>query len=95
MKSVIRLKRNDEFSMRKLYESICEELIDSGKLEISREDDHEEVRFTWELEEKDPDWIVRCKDCTQHGTSLCPMEDAMYYKTPDDWYCTDGRRREE
>ena len=43
------LKRTDEFSMRRLYEIICETLMDEGWLVISRTDDHEKVDFVWEI----------------------------------------------
>lgn len=36
--------------------------------------------------------IVRCKDCVQHQTDLCPMEDGMNNPTPDNWFCADGER---
>lgn len=49
------LRRTDEFSMRKLYEIICETLMDEGKLIISRTDDHEKVDFVWEIREDDTD----------------------------------------
>ena len=46
---VITLRRNDIFSMRNLYESICEKLRDEGSLIIVRKDDHEKVDFEWEI----------------------------------------------
>ena len=46
-KHVITWGRNDEFSMRKLYEAICETLLDEGELIIARTDDHEKVDFTF------------------------------------------------
>ena len=46
---VITLRPHDEFSMRKLYESICETLMDEGSLIIVRKDDHEKVDFEWEI----------------------------------------------
>ena len=46
-KHVITWGRNDEFSMRKLYEAICETLLDEGELIIARTDDHEKVYFTF------------------------------------------------
>ena len=49
------LKRTDEFSMRRLYEIICETLMDEGRLVISRTDDHEKVDFVWEIKEADSD----------------------------------------
>ena len=44
------LKRTDEFSMRRLYEIICETLMDEGRLVISRTDDHEKVDFVWKID---------------------------------------------
>ncbi len=46
-KHVITWKRDDEFTMKKLYEAICETLLDEGELFISRIDDHEKVDFTF------------------------------------------------
>lgn len=46
-KHVLTLKRNDEFTMRKLYESICEKLLDEGEMIITRTDDHEKVEFVF------------------------------------------------
>ena len=46
-KHVITLKRDDEFTMRKLYEAVCETLLDEGELIIVRIDDHEKVDFTF------------------------------------------------
>ena len=46
-KHVITLKRDDEFTMRKLYEAVCETLMDEGELVITRIDDHEKVGFTF------------------------------------------------
>lgn len=46
-KHVITWKRDDEFTMRKLYEAICETLLDEGELIIVRIDDHEKVDFTF------------------------------------------------
>ena len=46
---VITLRRNDIFSLRNLYESICETLMDEGSLIIVRKDDHEKVEFEWEI----------------------------------------------
>ena len=48
-KHTFSLKRTDEFSMRRLYEIICETLMDGGQLIISRTDDHEKVDFDWEI----------------------------------------------
>ena len=46
-KHVITWKRDDEFTMRKLYEAICETLLDEGELFVARIDDHEKVNFTF------------------------------------------------
>ena len=46
-KYVITWKRDDEFTMGKLYEAVCETLIDEGKLIIERTDDHEKVDFVF------------------------------------------------
>lgn len=46
-KHVITWKRDDEFTMRKLYEAVCETLIDEGELVIVRIDDHKKVDFTF------------------------------------------------
>ncbi len=46
-KHVITWSRNDEFSMKKLYEAICETLLDEGELFIERTDDHEQVEFVF------------------------------------------------
>ena len=50
-KHVITWRRNDEFSMRKLYEAICETLLDEGELFIARTDDHEKVEFVFYVAE--------------------------------------------
>lgn len=52
-KHVIAWNRNDEFSMRKLYEAICETLLDEGELFIARTDDHEKVDFVFYVTEGD------------------------------------------
>ena len=46
-KHVITWKRDDEFTTRKLYEAVCETLMDEGELVIDRIDDHEKVDFTF------------------------------------------------
>lgn len=46
-KHVITWKRDDKFTMKKLYEAICETLLDEGELFIARIDDHEKVDFTF------------------------------------------------
>lgn len=50
-KHTITWGRNDEFSMRKLYEAICETLIDEGELFVARADDHEKVDFVFYVTE--------------------------------------------
>ena len=50
-KHVITWGRNDEFNMRKLYEAICETLLDEGELFIARTDDHEKVDFVFYVAE--------------------------------------------
>ena len=50
-KHVIKWGRNDGFSMRKLYEAICETLLDEGELFIARTDDHEKVDFVFYVAE--------------------------------------------
>ena len=51
-KHVITWGRNkDEFSMRKLYEAICEKLLDEGELFIARTDDNEKVEFVFYVAE--------------------------------------------
>ena len=50
-KHVITWKRDDEFTMRKLYEAICETLLDEGELFIARTDDHEKVDFVFYVAE--------------------------------------------
>lgn len=44
-------RRNDEFSMRNLYEAICETLLDEGELFISRMDNHDRVDFVFYITE--------------------------------------------
>jgi hypothetical protein len=46
-KHVLTLNRNDEFRMRKLYESVCEKLLDEGEMAITRTDNHENVEFVF------------------------------------------------
>ena len=50
-KHVITWGRSDEFGMRKLYEAICETLLDEGELIIARTDDHEKVDFVFYVAE--------------------------------------------
>ena len=52
-KHVITWKRDDEFTMRKLYEAVCETLMDEGELVIVRIDDHEKVDFTFYVTHED------------------------------------------
>lgn len=47
----ITLRRNDKFSMRELYEAICETLLDEGELFIERTDNHEKVDFLFYVAE--------------------------------------------
>lgn len=46
-KYVITWGRNDQFSMKNLYEAICETLLEEGELFIARTDDHEKVDFVF------------------------------------------------
>lgn len=46
-KHVITWKRDDKFTMKDLYEAICETLLDEGELFIARIYDHEKVDFTF------------------------------------------------
>lgn len=50
-KHIITWGRSDEFSMRNLYEKICETLLDEGELFIARTDDHEKVDFVFYVTE--------------------------------------------
>ena len=50
-KHVVTWNRNDTFSMRNLYEAICEELLTEGELFIARTDDHEKVEFVFYVAE--------------------------------------------
>ena len=50
-KHVITWSRNDGFSMRKLYEAICETLLDEGELFIAQTDNHEKVEFEFYVAE--------------------------------------------
>ena len=52
-KHVITWKRDDEFTMRKLYEAVCETLMDKGELVIVRMDDNEKVDFTFYVTHED------------------------------------------
>jgi hypothetical protein len=38
--------------------------------------------------------LVRCKDCKKHDTYDCSITYLTTQKTPNDWYCADGERRE-
>ena len=51
-KHVITWSQNDGFSMRKLYEAICETLLDEGELFIERTDNHEKVEFIFYVAEE-------------------------------------------
>jgi len=45
---------------------------------------------------KDQPEIVRCKDCKKHGDITCSLwTDAVEFETEDDWFCADGKRKEE
>ena len=55
-KHVISYGRNDKFSMRKLYEAICETLLDEGELFIARTDDHEKVDIVFYVAEGQVKW---------------------------------------
>ena len=55
-KHVITWSRTDEFSMRKLYEAVCETLLDEGELFIARTDDHEKVDFVFYVTEVSVKW---------------------------------------
>ena len=50
-KHIITWKRDDEFTMKKLYEAICETLLDEGELFIARTDNHEKVEFVFYVAE--------------------------------------------
>jgi hypothetical protein len=50
-KHVITWSRKDEFSVRKLYEAICETLLDEGELFIARTDNNEKVDFVFYVAE--------------------------------------------
>ena len=50
-KHVIPWRHNDEFSVRNLYETICETLLDDGELFIARTDNHEKVSFVFYVAE--------------------------------------------
>lgn len=50
-KHVITLNRNDQFSVKDLYEAICETLLDEGELFIARTDNHEKVEFVFYVAE--------------------------------------------
>lgn len=52
-KHVITWKRDDKFTMIKLYEAVCETLMDEGELVIVRIDDHEKVDFTFYVTHED------------------------------------------
>lgn len=38
--------------------------------------------------------IVRCNDCKKHDTYDCTITYLTMQKTPNDWYCADGERKE-
>lgn len=39
--------------------------------------------------------VVRCKDCVKRGFDDCPVNGWMPNKADSDWFCADGKRREE
>lgn len=39
--------------------------------------------------------IVRCKDCKWHDTADCPLCEVFDPSSPDDWYCAEGKRRDD
>ena len=40
--------------------------------------------------------VVRCKNCKKHGDIACPLwTDAVEFETEDDWFCADGKLKEE
>lgn len=51
-KHVITWRRNDEFSMRNLYEAICETLLNEGELFIARTDNDEKVKYVFYVAER-------------------------------------------
>ena len=39
--------------------------------------------------------IVRCKDCKKHDTYDCHITYLTTQKTPNDWFCADGRKKDD
>ena len=50
-KHVISCKRNDVFTMRHVYEAVCQTLLEEGELIIGQTDDHEKVEFVFYVTE--------------------------------------------
>ena len=55
-----------------------------------------------EYDHNRPEWcpikdVVMCKDCIKRCLSDCPVHlgGSSEYETDDDWFCADGRRRDE
>ena len=44
---------------------------------------------------KEQPQIVRCCDCKKHDTDDCHITYLTTQKTPNDWFCADGERRNE
>ena len=47
-----------------------------------------------ELLKEQPE-IVRCKDCKKHDTYDCNITYLTTQKTPNDWFCADGRKKDD
>ena len=45
--------------------------------------------------EKRDDELVRCKDCKKRGLDDCPVYGWMPDKAFEDWFCGDGKRRDD
>ena len=39
--------------------------------------------------------IVRCKDCKKHNTYDCHITYLTTQKTPNEWFCADGRKKDD
>ena len=50
--------------------------------------------MNWKLENDQPE-IIRCRECWKHDFDNCPFNEYWGVKTPDDWYCADGKRAKE
>ena len=44
---------------------------------------------------KEQPQIVRCKDCKKHDTYDCNITYLTTQKTPNDWFCADGERKDD